>query len=147
MTLDCLCDGHVKLSLLTGAAKLRRSIHNVCVLCLSKYMMCCVYIETISFSVLPFRQSLIIALCTCVNCEFHSYTDITTPNLVLLVMSCHDVNVRQCIITKRGDSLLKKKLCCALEAQRWPFLTGLTLGSYPAGLRYKRSARIEKIGV
>ena len=33
MTLDCLCDGHVQLSLLTGAAKLRRSTHNGYVLC------------------------------------------------------------------------------------------------------------------
>ena len=39
---------------------------------------------------------------------------------------------------------LKKKLYCAFEAQRWPFLTVLVLGSYPAGLRYLRSARTEK---
>ena len=29
---------------------------------------------------------------------------------------------------------LKKKLCCSFETQRWPFLTALALGSYPAGL-------------
>ena len=44
MTLDCLGDGHVKLSLLTGAAKLRRSTHNVCVLCFFKiYDVLCIH--------------------------------------------------------------------------------------------------------
>ena len=30
---------------------------------------------------------------------------------------------------------LKKKLCCSFEVQRWPLLTALVLGSYPAGLQ------------
>ena len=43
---------------------------------------------------------------------------------------------------------LKKKLCCSVprvEAQMWPFLTALALGSYTTGLRHLGSACTEKM--